>query len=325
MLGNTGWPVAAAGLLHYSDAGSTMTVLPRPTHQAFETRWTTAAVPKVTAILPCYCAEGFISRTLDSLAAQTWPRLEILIGDDASTDGTMAIVAAFAQGRDDVRIIARTENLGWLANTNDLMAKASGELMFFAFHDDLVAPTYVERLVQALQHNPRAVIAYSDLELIEVDGSQQLIIYDGLSGGVSRAARAVRMASKADRWWVPNRGLFHADAFRRIAGIQRHEAGEFQADWPWLLHMATLGEFERVAEPLCRKFYLKTSISKNWNEAPADHRALLRSAIREIRRSDLDMFSKLSVMTYLRVTHQYPNLETAIPQPLKDVVKRLMH
>ena len=97
--------------------------------------------PTVTAILPCYNAEAFISETLRSLAAQTWPKLEILIGDDASADETLAIVKAFAKGRDNVRIIARKRNLGWIANTNDLMAKASGELMFFAFHDDLIAPT----------------------------------------------------------------------------------------------------------------------------------------------------------------------------------------
>ena len=63
--------------------------------------------PTVTAILPCYNAEAFISDTLGSLAAQTWPKLEILIGDDASADGTLAIVNAFAKDRDNVRITAR--------------------------------------------------------------------------------------------------------------------------------------------------------------------------------------------------------------------------
>ena len=50
------------------------------------------------------------------------------------------------------------------------MANARGELMFFAFHDDVVAPTYVEKLVAALADNERAVLAFSDMEVHELDG-----------------------------------------------------------------------------------------------------------------------------------------------------------
>ena len=51
-----------------------------------------AEAPLVTAVLPTYNGADFIQRTLDSLAAQTWPNLEILIGDDRSTDDTLLIV-----------------------------------------------------------------------------------------------------------------------------------------------------------------------------------------------------------------------------------------
>jgi len=280
--------------------------------------------PTVTAILPCYNAEAFVSDTLKSLAAQTWPNLEILIGDDASVDGTLAIVRAFAKGRDDAWIVERTQNLGWLANTNDLMAKASGELMFFAFHDDLVKPTYVERLVKALHRNPRAVLAYSDLELSEVDGTRSLVVFDGLSGGLSPLARSYRMAMMLPGWWVPNRGLFRAEAFHQIGGIQRHDKGEFSADWTWLLHMAILGEFERVPEPLCQKFFKKTSLSKNWNTGSEERKALARSAIREIRRSGLGLFSKTALIAYMKLSREYPRLRKLLPRPIKDLAKYMM-
>jgi glycosyltransferase involved in cell wall biosynthesis len=296
-----------------------------PTHKLTTRDRPSDWAPTVTAILPCYRAEAFISRTLASLAAQTWPNLDILIGDDASPDGTLAVVKAFAQGRNRVRIIERTQNLGWLANTNDLMAKASGELMFFALHDDVVAPTYVERLVNALHHNPRAVLAYSDVELFEVDGTRRLVVLDGFSGGVGTMARTYRMARRVRDWWLPNRGLFYAEAFQRIGGIQRHDRGEFSADWPWLLHMATLGEFERVPEPLCQKFWLKTSLSRNWKCEPEEEAAVVRSAIREIRRSDLGSFSKAQLTAYLKLSQQFPDLLEWIPQPLKDLAKYLMN
>jgi hypothetical protein len=45
--------------------------------------------------------------------------------------------------------------------------------MFFAFHDDLVAPIYVERFVNALRDRPNAIVAFSDVELTEIDGSRR--------------------------------------------------------------------------------------------------------------------------------------------------------
>ncbi len=280
--------------------------------------------PVVTAILPCYNAEEFLSRTLDSLAAQTWPRLEILIGDDASTDGTLQIVQAFAEGRGDTRVIARKQNLGWIGNSNDLMEQASGELMFFAFHDDVVSPTYIERLIVALQHNPCAVLAYCDLDVFSADGTRSFANFDGLSGGMSPLARGYSMATKPRGWSVPNRGLFRAEAFHRIGGIKGHDEGEFSADWPWLLHMAILGEFERLPEALCQKFFQKTSISRNWKRSAGQQMAVVRSGIREIRQSDLGLFSKAVLVAYLKLKHAKMWVSNLIPRSLKTFIKRLL-
>ena len=85
-------------------------------------------LPLVTAIVPTYNAAGFVGATLDSLANQTWPRLEILIGDDGSTDATVALLEAFAAAHENVRLLPRAHNLGWLRNSNDLMANADGRV-----------------------------------------------------------------------------------------------------------------------------------------------------------------------------------------------------
>ena len=50
--------------------------------------------------------------------------------------------------------------------------------MFFAFHDDIVAPTYVESLVRALEGNERAVLAFSDMIVHELDGRTRLHVFD---------------------------------------------------------------------------------------------------------------------------------------------------
>lgn len=261
--------------------------------------------PKVTALVPCYNAEDFIQRTLDSLAAQTWPNLEILIGDDCSTDSTLEIVERFAATRANVRVAPRDSNLGWLRNSNDLMAQAHGELMFFAFHDDVVAPTYVERLAHELSARPNAIIAFSDVEVIDLDGSSSIYAFTSLTNVTGAIRRAAAFLTGAN-WWVPNRGLFRAEAFHRIGGIMPNDCGEYSADHTWLLHMALLGDFVRTPEVLCWKFFKRGSLSKRWACGSEQNAAIRKATMREIKRSDLPRYQKWLIASIITVYHRLP-------------------
>ena len=275
--------------------------------------------PTVTALVPCFNAAEFISRTLDSLATQTWPNIEILIGDDCSSDDTVHIVSEFARGRDNVRLVRRDQNMGWLRNSNDLMAQAKGELMFFAFHDDIVAPDYVEKLVEALRANPQAVLSYSDMLLTELDGRRCVLTLDGLSGLRSSLARGFLMAREHNAW-VPNRGLFRAWVFDRIGGIKPNDQGEVSADWVWLLHMSLLGEFVRVPEVLCYKFMKKGSLSKRWGAFDViQQKAVRRAMIEAIWQSPLGLLQKLILISYVR------GASTFIPAGVRSIAKRVLH
>ena len=275
--------------------------------------------PLVTALVPTYNGAAFIMRTLDSLAAQTWPRLEILIGDDRSTDDTLDVVRRFAEQRSDTVIVERDANLGWLRNSNDLMARARGELMFFAFHDDVVAPTYVEELVGALGANDGAVLAFSDMQVHELDGTTHMHAFDGLAGLTSGVERGRVMVGRPENWWVPNRGLFRASAFAEVGGIHPNERGEFSADWTWLLGLSLVGEFVRVPQVLCTKYYMTGSLSKRWPHDIDQMLALRRSGIAEIRRSRLSPARKAILTSYLwrRVYGR------RLPDGVKGVFRRL--
>ena len=255
--------------------------------------------PLVTALVPTYNGAAFIMRTLESLVAQTWPRLEILIGDDRSTDDTLAVVRRFADRHPGTRVVERDVNLGWLQNSNDLMARAEGELMFFAFHDDVVAPSYVEELVGALRANERAVLAFSDMDVHEVDGRAALHVFDELEGLRTGLERGRVMVRRPGNWWVPNRGLFRSSAFAAVGGIHPNEQGEYSADWTWLLGLSLIGEFVRVPEVLCTKYYTAGSLSKRWPHDAAQLVALRRSGIAEVRRSSLSSGRKALLTSYL--------------------------
>ena len=274
-------------------------------------------VPLVTALVPTYNAAAFVSATLDSLARQTWPRLEILIGDDASTDGTVALLESFAAAHDNVRLLRRTENLGWLRNSNDLMDHAAGEFLFFAFHDDTIAPTYVEELASVLRERPEVVLAYSDMTVSEVGGSSEVQVFDDLSTARTPLQRGIVMAGRRKNWWVPNRGLFRASAYRAVGGIRPNDAGEYSADWTWLLALSLRGPFARVPKVLCDKFYKPGSLSKTWPHDAAQRAALRRAGRREVRLSPLSRPAKAVLMVHLSEWRR-----GWVPAPLRHLVRQ---
>lgn len=248
--------------------------------------------PLVTAVLPCWNSAAFIRETLACLDAQTYGAIEILIGDDASSDETPAILREWAASRPNARLILRETNLGWVGNCNDLMAQARGAFMFFAFHDDGIDPDYVETLVSALQGEPEAFLAFGYMRWIEADGTAKLLTGRG-TGSASRAFdRAKAMITGSWEWHVPNHGLFRASAFPRIGGMKRNAAGEFSADFPWLLHMMLLGRFVLVPRPICSKRMRGGNLSRSWTRDKAAHVARDRAAMREIMASQLPLWQK---------------------------------
>jgi glycosyltransferase involved in cell wall biosynthesis len=275
--------------------------------------------PLVTALVPTYNGADFIERTLESLAAQTWSNLEILIGDDRSTDATLQVVRRFAERHPNARVLERESNLGWLRNSNDLMARARGELLFFAFHDDVVAPAYVARLAGALLENERAVLAFSDMEVHELDGRVGLHVFDELDGLRTPMERGRVLVRRPGDWWVPVHGMFRASGFRAVGGIRPNELGEYSADWTWLLGLSLVGEFVRVPAVLYTKHYTGSSVSKQWRHDERQRVALHRSGIAEISRSSLRPVDKWRLAGHLRRRV----LGRHLPAGMKQVLARL--
>jgi glycosyltransferase involved in cell wall biosynthesis len=262
-----------------------------------------SSLPKVVALMPAWNAESFIVPVLESLAAQTYPNLQVLISDDASTDGTAAICEEFAARHANFRLIRQPRNLGWVGNVNDLLRKANGEYFFFAFHDDLPRPSYVERLVDALESNRRAVLAFSDMirRVVAAEpGPENIKVYLDLEGVTDRLERGIRVARKWGKSpsyvvMLANRGLFRSSAARQVGGLRRHIAGEFGADWPWLLHLSLLGEFVRVPEALVEKCYRHTNLSASWKYSVWQRLGVLTACMTEIRRAKLPIAEELTI------------------------------
>ena len=141
-----------------------------PEHDMGVTPDTAKRTPRLSIGVPVYNEERYLDGCIRSLLAQTFTDFEIIICDNASTDGTFEIAQEWAQK--DARISAhRAErNLGAAPNFNWCFELARGELFKWAAADDLVKPDYLEKCIAALDAHPESHLAYSGAYDIDAEG-----------------------------------------------------------------------------------------------------------------------------------------------------------
>ena len=90
----------------------------------------------ISVIIPAYNAERFLGKSLDSILAQTYRELEVIVVNDASTDGTAAVIDYYASRDRRVRAVHKTANEGVSYARNDGLDLATGEYVMFLDSDD---------------------------------------------------------------------------------------------------------------------------------------------------------------------------------------------
>ena len=104
--------------------------------------------PKVSIGMPVYNGEKFIREALDSLLAQTFTDFELIISDNASTDGTEAICRKYVERDSRIRYVRQTINRGGTANFLFVLSKARGEYFMWAAADDQWSPNWIVHLLE---------------------------------------------------------------------------------------------------------------------------------------------------------------------------------
>lgn len=127
-------------------------------------------VPTLSVLIPTYRYARYLREAVDSVLRQNFRDLEVIIADDASNDGTEALLAEFAARDPRVRCQVHPANLGMVANWNWCLAQARGRYVRYLFGDDMLATDdALARQVEALENTPAAVMAVSARTLIDRD------------------------------------------------------------------------------------------------------------------------------------------------------------
>lgn len=126
--------------------------------------------PLVSILVPTYNGERFLKAALQSALGQSHRNIEVLVGDDGSTDRTPEILAAAAAKDARIRVLRFDPNIGALENPRRLLAEARGEYVKFLMHDDVLGTECVRELVSGMQQHPEATMAFSHRVLIDEHG-----------------------------------------------------------------------------------------------------------------------------------------------------------
>jgi glycosyltransferase involved in cell wall biosynthesis len=113
----------------------------------------------VSILIPAYNAERWIAGTIESAIGQTWPQKEIVVVDDGSTDGTLAVVGQFESK--GVRVVTQS-NRGAAAARNKALSLSRGDYIQWLDADDLLSPSKVAHQMQrAMQTGDRRILLSS--------------------------------------------------------------------------------------------------------------------------------------------------------------------
>ena len=224
--------------------------------------------PKVSIGLPVYDGANFLRPALESILRQDYTDFELIISDNASTDGTEAICREFAAKDRRIRCYRNETNIGASGNFNRVFELARGEFFKWAAHDDLLLPGFLTRCTDIFNRAPASVVLVAPAaELIDEHGQKLANDWcvEHLDTRRARPHQRVADVLRNVDWAAAQFGLLRPDALRKTRLIDRFHA----CDYVLLLELAILGEIWEIPEILFQRRY-HPGVSTNANKTQAE-------------------------------------------------------
>jgi glycosyltransferase involved in cell wall biosynthesis len=205
-----------------------------------------SAPVRVSIALPVYNGARYLRQAIGSILGQSYRHFELIISDNASTDGTEDICRAFVAQDRRVRYLRQPRNVGAAPNFNICFALASGEYFKWAAHDDYMEPEYLAECVKALDANPDAVLCQSLVRLVD-DQDRLIEVHRPIEPAAASSRPSERFAARMrnprclDIW-----GVIRTKALRDSVLIGSY----IGMDRTLLLELALRGRFALIDKPL---------------------------------------------------------------------------
>ncbi len=205
--------------------------------------------PKISVCIPTFNHGHFLKDAVESVLAQTYTDFELVIVDNCSTDDTPEIVRPYLTRDRRIRYVRNPVNVGAQRNLNRCIELASGEYVNILCADDILAPTALQKLVQAFEDHPRVSLAGCARVMVDKDQRPVSVLsfsgkFELVPGGeaIKRCLRGGNMIGE------PSAVLFRKrDAARGFDARYRQFI-----DLEMWFHLLQKGDFAFIPEQLCR-------------------------------------------------------------------------
>jgi glycosyltransferase involved in cell wall biosynthesis len=125
--------------------------------------------PLISIVMATYNGEKFLREQVDSLLTQSYPSLEFVFVDDASSDSSLAILQEYAFSDSRIHVVVNPVNQGLLATFENGIRAAKGDMIALSDQDDVWLPEKISLLAEAICSNS---LIYADSALTDASGTR---------------------------------------------------------------------------------------------------------------------------------------------------------
>lgn len=250
------------------------------------------AIPQVSVIVCAYNRAAMLDACLRSIRAQDHPSFEVLVMDDASTDGALDVAKRHASDDPRVRVFESAKNVGSVANLARAHDHTRGDCIGWVDSDDLILPDCLSVCTAALDAEPGVGCVYTDQMVI--DEHNRPLGY----------GRRAAIPYSADRLLIDFM-TFHFRMYRRrvydeVGGVDA--SMPIAADYDFCLRLSEVTEFRRIERPLYLYRQHEATISAALRldqiraSAEAVRRALIRRGMGDSHRLDVELVGRFQIV-----------------------------
>jgi glycosyltransferase involved in cell wall biosynthesis len=206
--------------------------------------------PLVSIIVICHDYAHFLAEAIESALAQTYRNREVVVIDDGSTDDSVEVASRYGES---IRLLTQP-NLGLERTCNRAVGEARGEYFAFLSADDVLEPTYVERLLDALRRSPDASFAYCRGRMF------------GARTGLTKCCPYSAYILVKRMNYINASALTARDDYLAVGGYAEELAGNTLEDWDFWLRMLEHGKRGTYVRAPLLRWRRHTSGSRNVQE-----------------------------------------------------------
>ena len=125
----------------------------------------------ISVVITSYNQKSYLKQAIDSVLAQTWRPIQIVVADDCSQDGSQDLIRSYQSSYPDIVTgIYHSNNLGISENRNSALSLCSGDYVAILDGDDRYLPGNIERQIESLLSDPTHGCCYTNLHIIDETG-----------------------------------------------------------------------------------------------------------------------------------------------------------